>query len=105
MPESQTKAERRAARETVSAYHEQELARLLEHVRDALDRFEAGEIDAFAVDDVIHQYKRAAQKLWSACVGSGAGTDRMARALAWQAAEGERTDWWQLGAPLRRSDG
>jgi hypothetical protein len=41
-----TKAERRAARERVSAYHESQLAGLLGHVGAEIDRYRAGEIDA-----------------------------------------------------------
>ena len=102
MPEPRTKAQRRADREAVGAYHEAQLAKLLERVRDGFERYDAGTIDAFELDDVIHHYKRAAQKLWSTCVGGGAQAERMARALEWQAARGEETDWWDLAAPRRR---
>lgn len=60
-----SKAERRTARAAVGAYHEAELARLLEHVREGLERYDAGEIDAFELDELIHHYKRATQKLWT----------------------------------------
>jgi hypothetical protein len=43
-----SKAERRAAR----ADHEQELARLIDRVREGLARFDGGEIDAFELDRV-----------------------------------------------------
>jgi hypothetical protein len=72
MAKPRTKAQRRADREAVGAYHEAELARLLEHVRMGFARYDAGEIDAFELDELIHHYKRATQKLWSACVGGGA---------------------------------
>jgi hypothetical protein len=49
-----TKAERRAARERVSAYHQAQLAELLSHVGAAIDRYRAGEIDTYAVDETIH---------------------------------------------------
>ena len=55
-----TKAERRAARERVSAYHQSQLAELLSHVGAAIDRYRAGEIDAYAMDETIHHYHRAA---------------------------------------------
>jgi len=42
-----TKAERRAARERVSAYHDSQLAGLLGHVGAEIDRYRAGEIDAY----------------------------------------------------------
>jgi hypothetical protein len=50
-------AERRAARERVSAYHQSQLAELLTHVAAATDRYRAGEIDAYAVDETIHHYQ------------------------------------------------
>ena len=102
MPEARTKAQRRADRELVGTYHDEQLAKLLEHVRDGFARWDAGEIDAFELDEVIHHYKRAAQKLWSTCVGGGAHTERLARLLEREATEGEETDWWELGAPRRR---
>jgi hypothetical protein len=102
MTEQRTKEQRRADREAVGAYHEAELGRLLEHVRDGFARYDAGEIDAFELDDLIHHYKRAAQKLWSACVGGGSHVEGMARLIEWQDAQGEHTDWWALGEPRRR---
>jgi hypothetical protein len=56
-----TNAERRAARERVSAYHQAQLAKLLSHVGAAIDRYRTGEIDAYAADETIHHYHRAAQ--------------------------------------------
>ena len=44
------KSDRRAARETVGAYHEEQLSELVGHVKLAVERHVAGEIDAFAVD-------------------------------------------------------
>jgi hypothetical protein len=55
-----TKAERRAARERISAYHQSQLAELLGHVGAAIDRYRTGEIDAYAVDETIQHYHRAA---------------------------------------------
>ena len=51
VPIVSTKTERRAARERVSAYHQAQLAELLSHVGAAIDRYRAGEIDAYAVDE------------------------------------------------------
>jgi hypothetical protein len=62
-----TEAERRAARERVSAYHESQLAGLLGHVGAEIDRFRAGEIDAYAADETIHHYHCAAAELWKFC--------------------------------------
>ena len=68
-----TKAERRAARERVSAYHESQLAGLLGHVGAEIDRYRAGEIDAYAADETIHHYHRAAAELWKFCFARGGG--------------------------------
>ena len=68
-----TKAERRAARERVSAYHESQLAGLLGHVGAEIDRYRAGEIDAYAADETIHRYHRAAAELWKFCFARGVG--------------------------------
>jgi hypothetical protein len=61
-----TKSARRAARELVSTYHEAKLAGLIEHVRDAFARYDAGGLDAFELDDVIHHYKFAASGTYAA---------------------------------------
>ena len=99
-----SKRERRADRALVAAYHEARLAELVEHVAEAVDRFRAGEHDAYAVDEVLHQYSRAARELWKFCwlPGGGAGAERTARLLRDMAAEGDSVDWWQLGAPRDR---
>lgn len=92
---------RRAARAAVGRYHEAELRRLIERVRDGLARYDAGEIDAFELDDLIHHYKQATQKLWSFCVGSGGHVEMAARTLEWLRQEGELPDWWEEVATRR----
>jgi hypothetical protein len=92
-----SKAERRAARAAVGAYHEAELSRLLEHVREGLERYDAGEIDAFELDELIHHYKRATQRLWS----GGAHVYSAARTLEWLREQGELPDWWEHATPRR----
>jgi hypothetical protein len=91
-----SKSGRRAAREAVSEYHEARLAELVHRVGDGIDRFRAGELDAFEADQVIFQYSRAAKELWKFCNFSDAevteGTIR----------EGAAVDWWERGAPRRR---
>ena len=88
----------------VAAYHEAQLAELVEHVAEAVDRFRAGELDAFAVDDVIHQSTQAARELWKFCwlAGAGSGVELTARVLRDMSARDERVDWWQRGAPRGR---
>src|SRR5689334_14194663 len=99
MESGPTKAERRAARATVGAYHQAELAKLVEHLRDALARYDAGDLDAFEFDEIVHRYKRATQKLWSFCTRSSAM--RTAGTIEWLREEGETPDWWEQEASRR----
>ncbi|GAA4394534.1 hypothetical protein [Tsukamurella soli] len=103
-----TKSERRAAREQVAAYHEAQLTRLIEHVEAELVRFRAGELDVFEVDAVIHQYHRAAKKLWGFCAQSGGQVETTAYLIGRMADadddEFAAADWWQRGASRRSSD-
>jgi hypothetical protein len=57
------KGRRRAALEMLARYHEEQLRSLLEHVREGFQKLDDGEIDPFELDDLIHHYKRSAQKL------------------------------------------
>ena len=92
-----SKTERQAARALVAAYHEARLADLIEHVAEELDRYRAGEVDAYAVDETIHQYHRAVQELWKFCWsgGVGANTEIVARMLEQLTEAGETVDWWE----------
>jgi hypothetical protein len=62
-----TKSERQAAREEVAAYHEARLTELLQRVGEAIDRFRAGELDAFETDQTIFHFSRSAKELWKFC--------------------------------------
>ena len=99
-----TKAERRAARERVSAYHQSQLAELLSHVGATIDRYRAGEIDAYAVDETVHHYHRAAGELWKFCFARGGGThdELIAVVLDRMTADAEAIDWWARATPPRR---
>jgi hypothetical protein len=98
------KARRRAARAMIGEYHEHQLRLLLERVRDGFARLDADDIDPFDLDDLIHHYKRSAQKLWSFCGSSGGGWERAALMLEWSREQGEpETDWWEAGQPRRRN--
>ena len=91
-----TKSERRAAREEVAAYHQARLAELVQRVGEAVDRFRAGELDAFEADQIIFQYSRSAKELWKFCnIPDVESTARWVR-------ESPRVDWWERGAPKRR---
>jgi hypothetical protein len=96
-----TEAERRAAREHVSAYHQSQLAELLSHVAAAIDRYRAGEIDAYAVDETIHHYHRAARELWKFCFSRGGAThaEFIAGLLDRMIADAEPIDWWESTTP------
>ena len=100
-----SKRQRRSDRALVAAYHEARLGDLVEHVAEAIDRFRAGDHDAFVVDEILYQYQRAARELWKFCwvAGGGAGVERTARVLRDMATKGASVDWWQLGAPSDRA--
>lgn len=89
-------SERRAARERVGAYHEEQLSRLVEHVASAIDDYRAGELDAFEVDEVMFQYSRAAKELWKFC--NLTPVEIAARVIA----DDPPTDWWESGARRQR---
>jgi len=91
-----SKEGRRIARALVATYHEAELAGLVEHVAEAIERYHAGELDVHDVDEVIHRYHKATQELWKFCFrgGSGAYLETVAAALDQLTAESERPDWW-----------
>jgi hypothetical protein len=95
------KAKRRAARELVGAYHQQQLRALLEHVRDGFGQLDAGQIDEFDLDDLIHRYKRAAADLWKFCGSSGGQWLQAANTLAYLRDQHEEPDWWARSTPRR----
>jgi hypothetical protein len=89
-------SQRRAAHERVSAYHEARLGELIKRVHDSIDRFQAGELDAFETDQVIFQYSRAAKELWKFC--NLANVEFTVSLID----DGAPIDWWERGAPRRR---
>jgi hypothetical protein len=91
------RAQRRAARRTIGAYHEEQLRLLLERVRGGFDRLDADEIDVFELDDLIHRYRQSARELWNFCGSSGSGWLRAARALEFLREQGDEPDWWAAG--------
>jgi hypothetical protein len=90
------KSDRRAARETVAAYHQEQLGELVRRVQLAIERFQSSEIDAFEVDEVIFQYSRAARELWKFC---NMGHVEIAARIVRDEPPG---DWWDRGARRRR---
>ena len=90
------KSERRVARAVVAEYHHAELDNLVARVGEAVDRYRAGELDAFEVDRVLFQYSRAAKELWKYCNYSRVET------AAAMIRERPLHDWWERGAPKER---
>lgn len=90
------KSDRQAAREAVAAYHEAQLAGLVELVGSAVDRFRSGQIDAFDVDQVLFQYARAAKELWKFC---NLGDPELVAGLI---RDRPPVYWWELGARKER---
>ena len=98
------KAERRAARVLIAAYHQEQLRLLLEHVRAGFMQLDAGTIDEFDLDELIHRYKRAAQELWKFCGSSGGQWLQAAKMLAYARDRGDEPDWWEQSARRRNRD-
>ncbi|WP_182376964.1 hypothetical protein [Nocardioides sp. WS12] len=90
-----SKSERQAARATVAAYHESQLADLVHRVGKAVDRFRTGEVDAFDTDATIFQYSRAAKELWKFC--NLGDVEVVARMIG----DDVPADWWERGEPRR----
>jgi hypothetical protein len=101
MPEDRPdhKSKRRADRAFVAVYHEAKLADLVEHVRAGLARYDASEITAFDVDEIIHHYTLAARELWKFCSTTGSQVERTAAMLLEMQRDGNEIDWW---ATVRR---
>jgi hypothetical protein len=97
-----TKAERRAARALIGPYDEARFSDLIDQIRGALAHCDAGEMDTFDLDDVIHHYKRSARELWKFCSGTGSDALFAARTLEYWQAAGEPPDWREAGAPRHR---
>ena len=89
------KSDRQVARDAVAAYHAVQLADLVERVGGAIDRYRAGQLDAFDVDQVLFQYSRAAKELWKFC--NLMDVEVTASVIREQAP----ADWWERGAPKR----
>lgn len=97
-----SKAQRRADRALVGTYYEARLAELLERVREGFGRYDAGELDAFELDDLIHRYRRATRELWKFCgTVTGSSAYFAARTIEDLEAQGETIDWWERGNPPR----
>ncbi len=92
------RTERREALAIVGAYHQEHLRSLLEHVRVGFIKLDAGEVDEFELDDLIHRYKGAAKQLWLFCGSTGSHVLHAAAAIAQMRNGGEERDWWAESA-------
>jgi hypothetical protein len=69
-----------------------------DRVRDGFAGLDAGEIDAFELDELIHRYKRSARELWKLWGSSGSGWERAVGTLEYLRGQGEELpDWWAAG--------
>src|SRR5262245_63951969 len=96
---SSEKARRRADQALLVGYHEARLAELLEHLRAGFAEYDAGRVDAFELDALVHRYTRAARELWTFCAVSGAQVETAVRTLAYWQERGELPDWWRVVEP------
>ena len=64
-PNKLTKAQRIAGRHRMELYHQKKLAELMVPVRQAIDAFDRGEIDAFSLDHTLKLYIRQSRELYS----------------------------------------
>ena len=91
-----SKSERRAARSVVAEYYQAELDGLVARVGEGIDRYRAGDLDAFEVDQVLFRYSRAAKELWRFC------NYLQVEVAATMIREQPPHDWWERGAPRER---
>lgn len=106
LPETRpmTKGERVAARVRIEQYHERKLAALQAAVSTAFQQCQAGAIDAFALDQVIHQYHGQSQELFAFINAFFPSNARLPQLLALIDAE-ERGEWsWQPRSAVRPED-
>jgi hypothetical protein len=67
-------------------------ADLVEHVRAGLARYDASEITAFDLDEIIHHCTLAARKLWTFCGTTASEVQTTAAVLFQMQRDGDETD-------------
>ena len=80
----------------MAAYHAAQLTLLVERVGVEIDRYRAGQLDAFDIDQILFQYSRAAKELWKSCYL--VDVEIAAKLVGDQPPD----DWWERGAPRNR---
>jgi hypothetical protein len=95
------RAEREVVRELIATYHRTRLRALLERVRDGLVQLDAGDIDVFELDNLIHHDKRSATELWKFCGSSAGQWQQAASALTYMREQRDEPVWWERGVPRR----
>jgi hypothetical protein len=92
------KAARRAARERMVWYHDEQARLLVGRLTEVLSAYQREEIDVFEMDDLVARYGRARRALDRFCWTTGGGHVIAASLLD----AGEVDDWWEGAADRRR---
>jgi len=71
-------------------------------VRQGFAAYDAGRIDAFELDEIVHHYTQAVGELWRFCAVSDERVAFAVRTLAWWREEGDEPDWLVISALHRQ---
>ena len=89
------------SRRDLPASHQTQLRALLERVRAGFAQLDAGDINEFDLDGLIHHYQRSAVELWKFCGSTGGQWLQAARNLRYFRERGDEPDWWEAGRSRR----
>ena len=90
-----------ARRERLSAPTTKNTYGCCSNVREGFAKLDAGKIDEFELDNLIHRYERAAKQLWIFCGSAGSQELHAAATLAHMRDHGEERNWWAESARRR----
>ena len=93
---------RATAANPVGVYRAYHLHDLLERVREGFAQLDAGTIDLFELDELIHHYGRCARELRKFCGSRPEDCDHAAQTLARLREQGQEIDWWEAGGAATR---
>jgi hypothetical protein len=99
-PRGRGRRRRRSGRESIGAYHEQQLWELLERVREGFARLDAQRdrcVRARRADPALCAVR---QELWKFCGSSSRERERATRNLAALRGQRKEPDWWHAGERL-----